>query len=103
LKNRASLTSSKIKETVKEEVTYIDDDEQISTKFLFNLKDDEPKLLMDKMISHDKCVAYINHNHVSKCISMNDLGKKTSSDHRNGKFLLSQYCNNIIILFRKLF
>ncbi len=65
----------------------IDDGEQITTTFLLSLKDKEAKLLMDKMIVKDKCIDYINHGHVSKCITIDELCQMTSSDHRNGKFV----------------
>ncbi|CAF1433495.1 unnamed protein product [Adineta steineri] len=54
--------------------------------FLDLLTNKQAKLLMDLMIKEDKCEDYINDNHVSKYIEINDIWTMTSEDHRNGDY-----------------
>jgi hypothetical protein len=100
---KESISSSTKNEPLEKIIDCINDNNQISTKFLLSLTNYQAKLLMKKMIARYDFKDLINYRHVSKHIEVEDLCKMTSSDYRDGKVLLSDYFNVYMIIFRSIF
>ncbi len=71
-------SSSKNKIAVKKKLQYLGGVEKLRTRCLLSLKDDEAELFMNAILLKQKCIDFINHDHLYNYSNLDDIRKMTS-------------------------